>query len=277
MDEAMEKEHSSNSGDAMELEKYRHGQMRPQVEQNAIKHDYDQVLSRTELLYAARDEIIEERRTFPRLDEAHPSRSRSQCRDDTVEESVAFLRNKTAELATISNVPPGRMCLGQERSRLTSSAKANRLVDNDDKDLLCTFSTFRPITSAAMTSPNFRQLLGSNRSEYNRERISPRSTITSGCINELESPSSIYSLFPGTRNDIRPAQQQSSLRESPPISSKSTPHLIYRGKYKLVIDNRMDWKNSYHALNTYFFTFLHVLHFLHTLQKQRKIQRYPHT
>jgi len=150
--EAMEKQHSSNCADAMELEKYRHGQMRPQVEQNTTKHEYDQVVSSTELLYAAKGEIIKERRTFPRLDEAHPSRSRSQCRDDTVEELVAFLRNIPAELAAISNDPTGRMYLGQERSRLTSSAKANRLVDNNDKDLLCKFSTFRPISSAAMTN-----------------------------------------------------------------------------------------------------------------------------
>jgi hypothetical protein len=252
LDEAMEKEHTSNFADVTDLEEYRDRHMRPQVEQNIIKLEPDQVISRTELLYPARDEIIEERRKIPRLVEAYPCRSRSQCRDDIVEKSVAFLRDEPAEFTEIKNAPHGKKSLGHARSTLSSSAKTNILVDDDEKDLVCTFSTFKPSSSATMTSSNFRECLRLNRPEYNREQISHRSTVTSGCNDGLDHPSSRYSSFQGTSNDIRLTQQQSSLRESPPVSSKSPPPLLYRGKEVLTIDDRMEWNNGYHDPNTFY-------------------------
>ena len=95
----------------------------------------------------AQDNTIEERRRFPRLDNNPEPQHASQpsFHDEISEKSIAFLRNKPAELAAIRNDPAARIWLNQPSvNEFSVNINGNRIRSGSGNNLDPTFNAAKP-------------------------------------------------------------------------------------------------------------------------------------
>ena len=98
------------------------------------------------------DNVVEERRRFPRLDNnsGHRNTDQGQFRDEIAEKSIAFLRNNPTEFAAITNDPAARIWLSKPRTEEISNSteeniKLQRIGKRPENNFDSSFATNEPV------------------------------------------------------------------------------------------------------------------------------------
>ena len=149
---------------------------------------------------SAQDNTIEERRRFPRLDNNQEPQHASQpsFRDEISEKSIAFLRNKPAELAAIRNDPAARIWLNQPSvHEFSGNIDENRIENRSESNLESRFKPGQLSFGMTHSSRAIQQKPSSPNYTKNRQ-IPTTSTIVS---NEIENIYRNNRNFSATRLD----------------------------------------------------------------------------
>ena len=163
--------------------------------------DEEPIIAREDLSFTFSERMVEETRRFPRVEEAYSLSSRQpQYRDEIVEKSIAFLRNKPVELAAMNNDPDARIFLGQSRSEQSYSSESNVSMDRFNKGFRSKFNTIQSITQPPMTSSGFRSHKATTSPDYTHIQGSPISKDEFELSTKVHSPLSSSVVCPQPRN-----------------------------------------------------------------------------
>ena len=199
----------------------------------------------------AQDNIIEERRRFPRLDnnlEPHHA-SQPSFRDEISEKSIAFLRNKPTELAAIRNDPAARIWLNQPSvNEFSANTDGNRIRNRSENNQDSTFNAVIPgqLSFVSTNSGHGIQQKPSSPMHTKNRQIPTTSTIVSNEIEKIYRNNQKFSAtrldsFAHRTNEYTNSEQS---RYVEPLPTSSYSGFDYPVQRKSFLDNNRDWNKS---------------------------------
>ena len=216
-----------------------------------LECDDEGPIAREDLPFTLSERMIEETRRFPRVEEAYSLSSRQpQFRDEIVEKSIAFLRNKPVELAAMNNDPDARIFLGQSRSEQSYSSESNVSMDRFNKGFRSKSNTIQSITPPPMTSTGFRSHIATTSPDYTHGQGSPISKDEFEFSSKVRTPLSSSVAYPQQRNINASEKLHSSTRLQEPwcnsFDNKASLPQSYVRDYESIIQMKeyMEWKDS---------------------------------